>query len=147
MNAPTTFDGRVVGHTRTGRRPSATATPSPSTAGAPTTRYVNDAVRQAFADGAATVRLDNVNGQRYIGTGLSGEDRRIEVHGTRATPLAYSWTGPPSRWHANAQDGVGNTMNGGGSSSTAARATCWATACAAGAFSSAATSATGSAST
>ena len=34
-------------------------------------RNTNDAVRRAIEDGAKTVRLLNVNGQRYIGNGVS----------------------------------------------------------------------------
>src|SRR5450756_2861107 len=72
--------GPVVGHLRT-------APPVTSSGDVATVdcrgiyyTYVNDAVRRVFDEGAHTVRLDNVNGQRYIGTGLSGEGRRIEVH-------------------------------------------------------------------
>ena len=113
MTAPATFDGHVVGHVRT---------PPPAVRDGDTVTvdcrgtyytYVNDAVRQAFAEGAATVRLDNVNGQRYIGTGLSGEDRRIEVHGTPGQALGMFMDGPTVEVFGNAQDGVGNTMNGG----------------------------------
>ena len=41
-------------------------------------RNLNEAVRAAFAAGAKTVRLQHVNGQRYIGNGISGTDLRIE---------------------------------------------------------------------
>ena len=45
-------------------------------------RAVNEAVRAAVDGGATTVRLLNVNGQRYIGTGL----RKREGNGTPNTP-------------------------------------------------------------
>jgi glutamate synthase domain-containing protein 3 len=113
MTAPTSFDGRVVGHTRT--PPAVVRGGDTATIDCRGTyyTYVNDAVRQAFAEGVQTVRLENVNGQRYIGTGLSGEDRRIEVHGTPGQALGMFMDGPTIEVFGNAQDGVGNTMNGG----------------------------------
>lgn len=76
-------------------------------------KHVNEAVRAAFADGVKTVRLLNVNGQRYIGTGIKGKDLRIEVHGTAGQDLAMFMDGPTVEVLGNAQDGVGNTMNAG----------------------------------
>ncbi|PKQ29675.1 MAG: hypothetical protein CVT60_04155 [Actinobacteria bacterium HGW-Actinobacteria-10] len=76
-------------------------------------KHVNEAVRSAFDAGAATVRLQSINGQRYIGTGLQGADRRIEVHGTAGQDLAMLMDGPTVEIFGNAQDGVGNTMNSG----------------------------------
>jgi len=76
-------------------------------------RAVNDAVRAAIEAGATTVRLSNVNGQRYIGTGLHGEGVRIEVDGTPGQALAMFMDGPTVEVTGNAQDGVGNTMNSG----------------------------------
>lgn len=76
-------------------------------------KHVNEAIRSAFADGIKTVRLDNVNGQRYIGTGIKGSDLRIEVHGTAGQDLAMLMDGPTVEIFGNAQDGVGNTMNAG----------------------------------
>ncbi len=76
-------------------------------------RAVNDAVRAAIEAGATTVRLTNVNGQRYIGTGLRGEGVRIEADGTPGQALAMFMDGPTVEVLGNAQDGVGNTMNSG----------------------------------
>lgn len=76
-------------------------------------RELNDAVRAAVADGARVIRLLNVNGQRYIGTGLRADGVRIEVHGTAGNDLAMFMDGPTVEVFGNAQDGVGNTMNGG----------------------------------
>jgi glutamate synthase domain-containing protein 3 len=75
--------------------------------------YVNDAVRAAAADGAREVRLLNVNGQRYIGTGLRTDDLRIEVRGTPGQAVAMFMDGPDVEVHGNVQDGAGNTMNAG----------------------------------
>lgn len=76
-------------------------------------RAVNDAVRMAREDGGTLVRLLNVNGQRYIGTGVHGGDLRVEVHGTPGQALAMFMDGPAVEVFGNAQDGVGDTMNGG----------------------------------
>ncbi len=76
-------------------------------------RQVNEAVRTAFHAGTSVVRLEGVNGQRYLGTGLSGSDRRLEVHGTPGQDLSMLMDGPTLEVFGNAQDGVGNTMNGG----------------------------------
>ncbi len=76
-------------------------------------KQVNEAVRSAFADGAKTVVINNVNGQRYLGTGVKGKDLRIEVHGTPGQDMAMLMDGPTIEVFGNAQDGVGNTMNAG----------------------------------
>jgi glutamate synthase domain-containing protein 3 len=76
-------------------------------------RQINEAVRAAFDDGVKTVVLNNVNGQRYIGTGIRGKGLRIEVHGTPGQDMAMFMDGPTIEVFGNAQDGVGNTMNSG----------------------------------
>jgi glutamate synthase domain-containing protein 3 len=105
-------------------------------------RQLNEAIRAAFDAGACTVRVAGVNGQRYIGTGIRGADRTIEVEGTPGNDLAMFMDGPTVVVHGNAQDGVGNTMNAG----TVYVATCSATACVAARCSCVATSAIASAS-
>ena len=76
-------------------------------------RQLNEAVRDAIAAGAKTVRLLNVNGQRYIGTGVAGSDVIIEIDGVPGSDLAMFMDGPTVVVAGNAQDGVGNTMNAG----------------------------------
>jgi glutamate synthase domain-containing protein 3 len=76
-------------------------------------KILNEAVRQAFAEGAKNIVLNNVNGQRYIGTGIQGKDLSIEVHGTPGQDMAMFMDGPRLEVFGNAQDGVGNTMNSG----------------------------------
>jgi glutamate synthase domain-containing protein 3 len=76
-------------------------------------RNLNQAVRDAFKAGAKTVVLEHVNGQRYIGVGIQGADRRIEIEGTPGNDMAMFMDGPTIVVHGNAQDGVGNTMNAG----------------------------------
>jgi glutamate synthase domain-containing protein 3 len=58
------------------------------------------------------IHLRNVNGQRYIGTGLKG-NLTIHIHGTPGNDLAAFMDGSTIYVHGNAQDEVGNTMNSG----------------------------------
>jgi glutamate synthase domain-containing protein 3 len=76
-------------------------------------KQVNAAIRAAFADGVKKVVLNNVNGQRYIGTGVRGSGLTIEVHGTPGQDMAMLMDGPTVEVFGNGQDGVGNTMNAG----------------------------------
>jgi glutamate synthase domain-containing protein 3 len=81
-------------------------------------RQLNEAVRSAFDGGARTVRLTGVNGQRYIGTGIAGADRLIEVEGTPGNDLAMFMDGPVVVVRGNAQHGdagdvLGYGMRGG----------------------------------
>ncbi|MCE5204084.1 MAG: hypothetical protein ABFC80_05070 [Coriobacteriales bacterium] len=76
-------------------------------------RRVNETVRQAISDGATHLVLTGVNGQRYIGTGVSAHGVRIDVHGTAGNDLGMLMDGPMIEVFGNAQDGVGNTMNAG----------------------------------
>ena len=76
-------------------------------------KHVNEATRQAFRDGAKTVKLLAINGQRYIGNGVNGKDLKIEVSGTAGNDMAMFMNGPTVEVFGNAQDGVGNTMNDG----------------------------------
>jgi len=76
-------------------------------------KQLNEAVRRCFSEGVEKAVLQDVNGQRYIGTGIAGSDRRIEVHGTAGQDLAMFLDGPTVEVFGNAQDGVGNTMNTG----------------------------------
>ena len=76
-------------------------------------KQVNQAIRDALANGAKRVVINNVNGQRYIGTGIRCKDVCIEVHGTPGQDMAMFMDGPTLEVFGNAQDGVGNTMNAG----------------------------------
>lgn len=76
-------------------------------------RQLNEAIRGAFADGVKTVKLLNVNGQRYIGNALRGKDLRIEIQGVPGGDMAMFMDGPTIVTSGNAQDGVANTMNAG----------------------------------
>ncbi|MCW2277163.1 hypothetical protein [Heliophilum fasciatum] len=75
-------------------------------------KELNEKIRAALAAGAATVRVHSVNGQRYIGTGLSGNASLI-VEGTAGNDLGAYMNGLTVTVYGNGQDGIANTMNAG----------------------------------
>jgi glutamate synthase domain-containing protein 3 len=76
-------------------------------------RDLNESIRAAIAGGEKAIELVNVNGQRYIGNGISAEDVTITINGVPGNDLAAFMNGPTIVVKGNAQDGVANTMNGG----------------------------------
>lgn len=70
-------------------------------------RQLNAAIRDCAGDVAVTGCL----GQRFIGAGR-GHDR-LTITGTPAMRWAPIWTARASRYAADAQDAVGDTMNAG----------------------------------
>jgi glutamate synthase domain-containing protein 3 len=75
-------------------------------------KELNGLIHQAVDDGKTNIILDNVNGQRYIGDGLSG-DIKITINGVPGNDLAAFMDGPTIVVNSNGQDGIGNTMNAG----------------------------------
>ncbi len=75
-------------------------------------RELNELVHTALNNNSNDIILDNVNGQRYIGCGLSG-DYKITINGVPGNDLAAFMNGPTIVVNSNAQDGIGNTMNSG----------------------------------
>ncbi|MBU4532449.1 MAG: hypothetical protein U1D96_02560 [Eubacteriales bacterium] len=75
-------------------------------------RELNRTIKAAVRDGETEIVLDNVNGQRYIGTGME-EDVLIRVNGVPGNDMASFMSGPTIHVYGNAQDGVANTMNAG----------------------------------
>lgn len=75
-------------------------------------RELNARLRQLAWNGTRKIQLQNVYGQRYIGTGL-GRPIEIEIFGTPGNDLGAFMDGPKIIVHGNAQDGCGNTMNNG----------------------------------
>ncbi len=75
-------------------------------------KELNELINQAVTSGRKDIVLDNVNGQRYIGTALSG-NIRISINGVPGNDLAAFMDGPTLIVNSNAQDGIGNTMNAG----------------------------------
>jgi glutamate synthase domain-containing protein 3 len=75
-------------------------------------RELNQQLRKLTAEGARRIELQNVCGQRYIGTDLEGAVE-IEIFGTPGNDLGAFMDGPRITVRGNAQDGCGNTMNEG----------------------------------
>ncbi len=75
-------------------------------------RELNNMIKGAAAEGTREIVLDNVYGQRYIGSGIR-KSVNIVVHGVPGNDLGAFMDGPNIVVDRNAQDGVGNTMNNG----------------------------------
>jgi glutamate synthase domain-containing protein 3 len=76
-------------------------------------KTLNEQLREEIERGATEVVLDNVIGQRYIGTGLAYPGVTVYVNGVPGNDLAAFMNGPTLIVNDNAQDGVANTMNSG----------------------------------
>ena len=75
-------------------------------------RPLNKMIRDAVVAGEKEFEIDNIGGQRYIGTGLN-ESIKITINGTPGNDLGAFMNGPRIIVNANAQDGIANTMNAG----------------------------------
>lgn len=81
-----------------------------------THKEINDLVRELVLRGARKVVLENIYGQRFIGTRLffrEGVKVELEVRGYPGNDLGAFLSGHRIVVYGNAQDGVGNTMDGG----------------------------------
>ena len=76
-------------------------------------KTLNEQVREEIEAGATRVVLDNVIGQRYIGTGFTYQGVTVVINGVPGNDLAAFMNGPTLIVNDNAQDGVANTMNSG----------------------------------
>lgn len=76
-------------------------------------KTLNEQIREEIERGAREVVLDNVIGQRYIGTGLAYPGVTVKINGVPGNDLAAFMNGPTLVVNDNAQDGVANTMNSG----------------------------------
>ncbi len=80
-------------------------------------KEVNDLCREAMLNGVTDITINNVFGQRYIGTRLYNPDRRppvtITINRYPGNDLGVFLDGHRIIVNGNAQDGVGNTMNDG----------------------------------
>ena len=74
---------------------------------------LNDKIRRSVAEGEDRIELENVNGQRYLGTGIKNGSLELDVHGVPGNDLAAFMDGPTINVHTNGQDAIGNTMNAG----------------------------------
>ena len=75
-------------------------------------RELNARLQETFFGGTRKVEIQNVYGQRYIGTNLD-KPVEIEIFGTPGNDLGAFMNGPKIIVQGNAQDGCGNTMNSG----------------------------------
>jgi glutamate synthase domain-containing protein 3 len=75
-------------------------------------RELNERIRAQIVKGAKNITLEGVNGQRYIGGGLT-DGTTITINGVPGNDLGAFMNGPTIVVNDNAQDGVGNTMNSG----------------------------------
>jgi glutamate synthase domain-containing protein 3 len=75
-------------------------------------RELNQLLRALDHNGVERIEIQNVYGQRYIGTDLE-KKLKLEVHGTAGNDLGAFMNGPQIVVHGNAQDCSGNTMNEG----------------------------------
>lgn len=75
-------------------------------------RQLNEQIHAALAGGTKDVTLDNVRGQRYLGTGLDN-GVCLTINGVPGNDLGAFMNGAQVIVNGNAQDGVGNTMNDG----------------------------------
>lgn len=75
-------------------------------------RELNAMLRDAVWNGTQRIELQNVYGQRYIGTDLD-KPVEIEIFGVPGNDLGAFMNGPRIIVRGNAQDGCGNTMNNG----------------------------------
>lgn len=75
-------------------------------------RDLNARLRECIKDSVQHIELQNVCGQRYIGTDLD-KPVKIDIYGVPGNDLGAFMDGPVIIVHGNAQDGLGNTMNNG----------------------------------
>jgi len=75
-------------------------------------RDLNNMIRQAVSRGESDFVLSNINGQRYIGNGISRKIKLL-IKGTPGQDMAAFMKGPEIVVEGNAQDGIGNTMDDG----------------------------------
>ncbi|MCL5040422.1 MAG: hypothetical protein M1299_11485 [Firmicutes bacterium] len=75
-------------------------------------RELNERLHRLVADGIDIIDLVNVNGHRYIGTGLA-KPVRLNIYGTPGSDLGAFMDGPEIRVNGSGQDAIGNTMNSG----------------------------------
>ena len=75
-------------------------------------KQLNEQIRAQLASGVKEIRVQKVNGQRYIGGGISGNQRLI-LEGTPGNDMAAYMDGLEIVIEGNGQDAMANTMNAG----------------------------------
>lgn len=76
-------------------------------------KKLNEVIREKINLGHNNLELININGQRYICSGIDKKDLKVKIIGTPGNDLGSFMSGPIIEVFGNAQDGVGNTMNDG----------------------------------
>jgi glutamate synthase domain-containing protein 3 len=74
-------------------------------------KRVNEQITRILTDSDQVI-LNNVFGQRYLGTGMP-KGKKMTIHGTPGNDMAAYLEGGELEIFGNAQEAVGNTMNGG----------------------------------
>lgn len=75
-------------------------------------RQLNNKIREELANGSEEIVIKNVNGQRYIGDGITGK-ACLTLKGTPGNDMAAYMNGLELYIEGNTQDSIGNTMNDG----------------------------------
>ncbi|MFH1904898.1 MAG: hypothetical protein ABIK53_05195 [bacterium] len=75
-------------------------------------RELNRLIKNAVTKGVKSIYLTNVNGQRYIGTGIN-KKISINIDGVPGNDLGAFMDGCSINVAGNGEDGIGNTMNSG----------------------------------
>lgn len=75
-------------------------------------RELNRSIKELFKTAPARIVLNNVNGQRYIGNALQGEEM-VVINGVPGNDLGMFIDGPSLIVNGNVQDSAANTMNNG----------------------------------
>lgn len=75
-------------------------------------KELNATIKQLINGDAVELLVRNVQGQRYIGSGIRGNSKII-IDGIPGNDMASYMDGATMVVHGNAQDGVANTMNDG----------------------------------
>lgn len=75
-------------------------------------KELNGKIREELAAGAEEIVVKNVNGQRYIGDGITGK-ACLTLKGTPGNDMAAFMNGLEVHVEGNTQDSIGNTMNDG----------------------------------
>jgi len=75
-------------------------------------KELNEKIRQSIDNNSKEIILINVNGQRYISSGLKS-DVKIIIRGTPGNDLGSFMNGPEIIVYGNGQDAIANTMNKG----------------------------------
>lgn len=75
-------------------------------------RELNQRIREVAANGADEIELVNVNGQRYIGSGVD-QNPIIKIYGTPGNDLGAFMGSSKILVYGDCEDGVGNTMSNG----------------------------------